>query len=274
MRRAMRRRDCSRTSLAGLALTVAALGAAMLAGACEAPTAALPDGAIAFAPLPPYATWWQLLESCSGLTGSFAAVQWYVADAVDPSDDLVNGEWLSAGNRIVVTPRSARDGGVVRHEMLHALVRGGGHPAEYFADRCGSLVYCQVGCAVPEHDRGVPSSAPFLPQASLDVSVRFAPAAPSVSIDSGWVRIIVDVTNPSGEDVWVDVRSNGAFGWATVNVPGIYGDILAAPGPAWAFRANERRSYTFDAQFAAGTYEMHGLFSLHGTDAYWLTVGP
>lgn len=250
----------------------AALAAvALVAGfiACHGPTEALPLGATSLEPLAPYRTWWQLVEACSGLTGSFDAVNWYVAAVMNPNDLSVDAVWIPARNEIVL--RDPTNGGLVRHEMLHALLQRGGHPAEYFGDKCASLVKCELNCAPPEHDRGVPATAHVIRLTELEVSVRIAPEQPSVSIDSGWVRVILDATNPYAESVWVVLPQNdtyscyssaGELGWTT------------PPEYVWAFRASERRSYTFDFQFATGAYTIFCNFSLYAAAPYTLSVNP
>ena len=249
----------------------AAIAVALAAVGCDSLFAPLPSGAKGFPPLAPYGTWWQLVESCSGITRTFGSVRWYVADRIESNDANVDGEWLSRGNRIVLTPASAREGSVVRHEMLHALLGHGGHPREYFVDRCGSLVSCQANCAPSEGDRGVPSTALYVPLMTLEVSVRVEPAVPNVSIDSGWARIVVDVTNPRSEPVWVDLLGFQSFSWHSTQAP--WSREVGTSERLWAFRAGECRSYTFDAQFGVGTYTIHGGFSVHGSPGYVLTVG-
>ncbi len=111
---------------------------------------ALDPRAEPFHPLPVYARWWSMVESCSGLQGSLAEVSWYQvpgSETVDRSGDEVAGYWAPAGNRIVLGGEATLDGQVVRHEMLHALLRQlKGHPREYFLDRCGGVGSCASGC--------------------------------------------------------------------------------------------------------------------------------
>ena len=70
---------------------------------CEDPSAPeLPDGAVPLEPLAPYRTWWNLVQACSNLTGSYAAIRWYSAPQVSAADSTVRALWTEAGNRIVV----------------------------------------------------------------------------------------------------------------------------------------------------------------------------
>ena len=98
-----------------------------------------------------YAVWWQWTERCSGHTGDFEAVSWLRS----PDEQIVIGSeryaafWFRAGNRIVVAAPYLRDGPIVRHEMLHALLARGDHPAGYFQERCAGVVGCDQSCRTP-----------------------------------------------------------------------------------------------------------------------------
>jgi hypothetical protein len=88
------------------------------------------------------------------------------------------------------------DGGLVRHEMLHALRSELGHPRDMFLERCGGLVVCLTSCvrdggAPPDYGAAV---ARILPAAML-VDVEVDPAQPGVGRD-GHFRVIVTATNP------------------------------------------------------------------------------
>lgn len=258
-------------SFRSLVRTTSLAAVALLAGiiACHGPTEALPLGATPLEPLAPYRTWWQLVESCSGLSGSFDAVNWYVAAVMDPNDLSVDAIWLPETNDIVL--RDPTNGSLVRHEMLHALLRRGGHPAEYFGEKCASLVKCEVGCAPPESDRGVPASAPLITLAEFAVTVGTAPETPGLSVDSGWIRVTVDATNPYAVPVKVLILGTETF--ACYSVAGVFG-WTNPPEHLWGFRARETRSYTFDFQLPPGTYVLHCAFSFHVAEPYTLVMGP
>jgi hypothetical protein len=111
--------------------------------ACEilGPTAALPEHAVALAAPIQYQDWWARTEACSGRQGRLADVAWFVVPDVTefPTPDGAEvGRWTrgSNGTRIVIAEAYLDDELVVRHEMLHALMDRGDHPAAYFADRC------------------------------------------------------------------------------------------------------------------------------------------
>ena len=108
--------------------------------ACQSPTAFTPPGAVPFDPPAIYRTWWAEVEACSGLRGDFDAVRWYRVDPPNevrlPTGRPVRGFWASNGNRIFIRAADLDLPYVPRHEMLHALLRRPGHPAEYFVTRC------------------------------------------------------------------------------------------------------------------------------------------
>src|SRR5437762_5976779 len=80
-----------------------------------------------------YTRWWSMVESCSGLHGSLADITWYQVPGaiVDLDGKDVSGYWSRASNSIVLAGDQVLGGAIVRHEMLHALVRQAGHSREY-----------------------------------------------------------------------------------------------------------------------------------------------
>ena len=112
--------------------------------ACEmlGPPSELPANAQLMAPPAAYRDWWARTEACSGQEGDFDQVRWYVVPGVSEFETSAGpkvGLWShsSEGMRIVVADGYAENELVIRHEMLHALLDRGGHPEEYFTDRCG-----------------------------------------------------------------------------------------------------------------------------------------
>src|SRR2546425_8619861 len=51
-----------------------------------------PAGAIEFAPPAAYGTWWAEIESCAGISGDFAAVEWYEVPGASYSCPAYDGE--------------------------------------------------------------------------------------------------------------------------------------------------------------------------------------
>src|SRR5512140_245269 len=114
--------------------------AAVFAAACERIVdPAFPPTATQFVPPPVYDRWWAMTASCAGVTGSLSKVSWYVVPGVTEfqlKGQTVSGYWTQGSNSIVVADSSRLDGSVIRHEMLHALIRGTGHPRSAFLEKC------------------------------------------------------------------------------------------------------------------------------------------
>jgi hypothetical protein len=108
----------------------------------------LPAGAVALDPVPAaFGTWWAEVEQCSGLHGSMAGVRWFqvpqapyfVYQGVEYDGMWWENRWiLLAGAYLDYAP-------VVRHEMLHDLLRRTDHPPEYFQQKCGTKVSSTAG---------------------------------------------------------------------------------------------------------------------------------
>lgn len=120
------------------------IGLPALASACAALSpseSTLPAGAVQIATPAVYQEWFRRTETCSGRTGDFAAVQFYVVPGVEtfPTEDGSKvGEWISDGSthRVILAGNYQNHEMVVRHELLHSLLRNSGHPDEYFVNRC------------------------------------------------------------------------------------------------------------------------------------------
>ena len=90
-----------------------------------------------------YVQWWSELEACSGMWGDLSAVSFYDLHGYDFP---VNGHdfwgyWFENGNKIVLATAHVHDQTLVEHEMMHALLQTGLHPALYFTGACGDLTY-------------------------------------------------------------------------------------------------------------------------------------
>ncbi|MGH7701596.1 MAG: hypothetical protein ACREMO_00740 [Gemmatimonadales bacterium] len=109
--------------------------------ACSLEPSPLPQGAELIVAPPTYQSWWAKTEECSGLEGNLNRIAWYVVPGVStfPSEiGEVVGFWsrTDAGTRIIVAGDYVMNELVIRHEMLHELLRHAGHPPEYFGERC------------------------------------------------------------------------------------------------------------------------------------------
>lgn len=141
-----RRRRSKRAAVAALALLALACRGD---GPTSSPGPALPSDARTLDPLPvEYDAWWRATEACADRQGDLTTVRWYTTpgDSLRVGATTFDAYWFAAGNTIVVARPYVRDGPVVRHEMLHALLRRGDHPAAYFQGRCARIVRCAEAC--------------------------------------------------------------------------------------------------------------------------------
>ena len=105
------------------------VGALAFAAACSdlfGPS--IPDGTYQLLPLPKeYQWWWEVAETCSGLSGDLSGVEFRVLPDREtfPDGDTV-GAYYRSSHQVVLVERMARDGYLVRHEMLHALLAENG----------------------------------------------------------------------------------------------------------------------------------------------------
>lgn len=101
----------------------------------------LPLGAVPLAAPTIYRSWHEKTEDCSGLSGQFTELKWYVVPGVSTFPTARGpqvGLWAEerGQHRIVLAGNYAEHEMVVRHEILHALLDRSGHPPEYFVERC------------------------------------------------------------------------------------------------------------------------------------------
>jgi hypothetical protein len=197
-------------ALGGVLLFATALAA------CESMAPRLPPGAQRFTPPSIYQQWWALTEQCSGRSGNFADVRWYrVPGAIDiPLGDgtMVNGLWKPDGNEIVLAGESELAGDLVRHEMLHALLRTPGHDRSEFVGRCGGTVACIGPCLT---DGGPPPPDPAavaVAPSTLEIEVEVVPNAPGASVNDGMFMMIITARNPARTPVIVQLPPSGDAG--------------------------------------------------------------
>ena len=276
------------TLLAGLSMVVA--------GACrEIVDPPLPDGTTPFTPPSYYTTWWAMTTACSGVTGNLADIHWYV---VPSGTSLIldgaqlSGYWSEASNRIVLRDDARSDGAVVRHEMLHALIRVGGHPRNYFVDRCGGTVDCVTACLT---DAGpaptLPASTPRVPPDSFDIAVLVSDTT-SASVNGGYLSVTVTATNRASHPVIASLPSSGdalgdqiAFGFILESGTGrgssgsVIFDQVVTASEAVSFAAGETKRQVFDlfatgSNLAAGGYRATGSFGFTQTSPYPLRIVP
>ena len=160
-----------------------------------------PESAVAFTPPPSFETWWQVVEDCAGRRSSFTDVSWYTArrSALVVHGEPAYGAWFANRNRIVLADDGRGIPALVRHEMLHAIIREEGHPATYFHQRCADEVLCGRECGpLVSFD-----NAREVTRATLTVNARLFPETPSLSAQEGLATAVVHVRNPLNEPVFV-----------------------------------------------------------------------
>jgi hypothetical protein len=161
----------------------------------------LPGDAERFVPPPVYERWWAMVEECSGRQGSLEAVAWYAAphQLQNPSNpaESVEGYWSAGSNRIVLNSNDTIDGAIVRHEMLHALIRTPGHPRAAFLQGCAGVVSCQPGCV---RDAGPPptpdATTRRVSPAEVEVSSAVLVVSPSSSAQPSFATFTISAHNP------------------------------------------------------------------------------
>jgi hypothetical protein len=80
------------------------------------------EGAVAFTPPDRYRTLWTGVQSCSGESGGFGRLRWFVSSELRGGTSIL-GQWLPPHN-ITIKAGYERHDDVVRHEMLHDLLQG------------------------------------------------------------------------------------------------------------------------------------------------------
>lgn len=249
-----------------------------LASACDWPTAPLPPGAERFDPPAVYERWWELTKECSGLPGRLDAINWYQVPGVrtiQHGNTQVAGWWSSSGNRIVLAGDARLWGDLVRHEMLHALVRRAGHPRSVFVGRCGGVVSCSENCLAEAPPSADPAATHVLPT-QIDISVDVEPHTPSSAIMDGHFMMVIRARNPMARSIIVDLPPSGdagppgSFGYRLIHARGSdQFDMRADAVEVTRFGAGEEKRFIFDFRNREGdtrydkppgTYRFEGRF--------------
>jgi hypothetical protein len=257
--------------------------------ACGSLLYPLPPNAEPFEPPAVYARWWAMTEACSGRSGSMAAVRWY---RVPGREFTFNGRpagglWSPWGKRIALVENVVDDGPRVRHEMLHALLRTGGHPRSQFLGACALFVVCE-GVCLEEAGWGAPRDYSVLPPDSLEIESRVE-LAPREADGTRWLTLLVTVRNPRGGAVLVtsprDPRPMPAtFGfhlWGPAG--GLSGGLVATDSSALFFHPFEMKGWLFEFRvgsersgyvFAPGAYRVSGGYGRRWAPYDTIAVSP
>jgi hypothetical protein len=272
----------NRASYAAASLTLFAVGTL----ACHDVTAPLPPGATPIEAPRPYALWWQMTEACSGRTGDFSAIHWFVvpnATTFEVRGEQYSGYWFG-NNSIVIASRQLLSGQLVRHEMLHALI-GRGH-SRAFLDACGGVVVCEEECLTEAGGLAtLDATAVAAPATALQAELQVEPPNPSLSGDSGWVALSVVIHTPQQANVRAtltpipgDAFFFATFGYlvlscraACTSTTHSYENVT---GTLYDITVGATRRRVFDVQLPPGTYVARGIFNVDSTAAATFIVRP
>lgn len=258
----------------------AAVAAAILGvSSCDLFTAPLPMGAEAMEPLPHYGRWWKMVEECSGISRRMGAIDWYQVPGGNfrsPSGGMANGLYLQGSERIVLAEAVVDDGPIVRHEMLHAIIRRNDsetpHPADYFLRRCSGVVDCRQGCIETAGPIDVPS-APTKPATVLQITLEVDSVVNREEFpDFVYVPVAVRARNPLDQAIRVELPPYAGLRSSfilDVEPPsgtfGVWDATAYARDPlAGYFDPGETKQYVFDLYLpkaAIGVWSARGSFA-------------
>jgi hypothetical protein len=239
------------------------VGVVIVAG-CDAITDPLPRTAEPFTPPAVFARWWPLTQACSSTSGDFTAIHWYRVPGYDfmLGKKEVGGYFDASHNRIVLADMSIEEGSSVRHEMLHALLRVGGHPRSEFLEKCASMVTCQGQC-VEDAGHWRPPRADFavLPPESLSVASH-AILLPSEPDGQRWLTLQVTIENMRARAVLVaapgDAAKPSTFSFDLRGpTGGISGGEIASDSSTLFFQPFESKRWLFEFRVAADLSAVH-----------------
>ncbi len=254
---------------------------------------ALPTTATLFVPPPVYEKWWAMTETCSGVPRPLEDVAWFLVPGVSSfqlNKEAVSGYWTQGSNRVVLAGASRLDGSVVRHEMLHALIRTSGHPRSYFLGKCAGVVSCTPRCV---SDAGQFPSASVAAQPvladSIDVSVALIPGTPTVAVDSGVFSMVITAHNRASHPVTVPSSSLNSgftapfsFEIRLSQVARIAGTLDLDDPSVTTFAAGETKKQYFDfvignalkdRTVTSGVYRVTGSYSTHSAVLTSVVIG-
>jgi hypothetical protein len=257
--------------------------------ACDRATAPrLTPGAVPITPPAQFALWWRLTQACSGLTGDYASVQWYVvpnSTTIDDAGKQVDAYWISNPDRIVLSDAHRNDGMTVRHEMLHALLHRNGHPRAAFLVGCGGVVACDGACALEAGGYTSPTgTSPELQPSDVAPRVDVIPPLPAEVGDTGPIAVMVTITNPRNEPIWVRLtpRESGDLQFPMFGLVADYDDParIATLATAWsqsdrlALGAGESKHWVWEGTLSRGRYGVLGYFNVDSLPRQVISVGP
>jgi hypothetical protein len=152
--------------------------------------------------------------------------------------------WLPE-DRIVVAGKSVRHGPLVRHEMLHALLRTTGHPRPDFIGRCDGVVVCEWPCRDNDPPPVGNSNAALIAPSELEIAVTVSPESPGLDLLDGHIEVIVSARNTRDEPVVLQLEPPRDDG------PPVTWRYSIWRGSAW-WNHDERAQVVESTRFKAG----------------------
>lgn len=282
--------DCWKFRSIGSRVAISVASIAFGLGACSLITAPLPPNAEAFAPPAVFARWWAMTEACSGTSGDMSAVRWYRVPGAQFvfHGQAVAGYWNSSTNRIVLAADVLEEGDMVRHEMLHALLRKPVHPRAQFLGSCAALVSCQGICIKDDGAWHLPRpDYVALPPDSLNVDAR-AELLPREPDGQRWFALEVRVRNGGARAVLVaapgDRVTPPTFGYDLRGpAGGIGGGEIAVDSSTLFFEPFETKKWLFEFRVSSdlgeqhvstGSYLVRGDYGRHWSPDATITISP
>ena len=253
---------------------MATLVVAALAWGCDL-TPPLPSGAMRL-PLPPnYATWWSMVEECSGRVRPISEVDWYFVpgDGFNTSGGLdVDGLYRNGPDDVILAQKYLNAGPTVRHEMLHAVLdsrSGTVHDGEYFMGRCRGVVACNASCRASIDQYQIPSGALVVEPEVLVVELSGDTALSFSPLDTlPYTSIVVTARNPLSQAVAVKLpkvpyTTYRTFTVAVARLPFVFQHAADADSTDRYFRAGETKRFIFDV-FLPLTTDRRGAWTATG----------
>lgn len=246
------------------------LAAVLVWTACQVQVdSPLPQTAVPMTPLPQYKLWWSVTTQCAKIVRRFEDIHWYVVPGVRSFSTEVgtaNGAYQQVNNRIILAEGVLNAGAVVRHEMLHALLRQPAHPVDYFQRRCSGVVTCNGTCANAVDPSPPPGAATAVTPADLVLDLALLPTTGELQQSGGWYVAMVSVRNPQSTPVRVTLPVLGSgetaiFGYADQ----CFRVTHTWPHYAMVLAPGETRFGAFDGRWCgSGTGALRGRGSLGG----------
>lgn len=255
---------------------------------------AFPGHAVPFSPPALYGIWWDMTESCAGLSVPFEDIQWFVIPESSSfvfGRDVAGGVWFPSRKAIVLVSEGVLEGPLVRHEMLHALLQNGGHPRAEFLNLCAGVVSCMESCV---REAGpappVPASIAHVSPSFLNLAVSVHPSTPSASVLDGYFSVTVLARNPAATAVLVDLpppEDAGPPASFSYRLFGPRGGFFRSER-AWdisvrLFQPGETKIMVYDffaggeirdGRLPVGEYSFEAAYGQHWSPKTTITLGP